>query len=416
MRLAVFTSQFPSRFSTFFARDIRGLLAAGIDVDVFSMYPMDPTLWRYVPHILDEHFLPRDKVHHLGLRDAVRLPTNGTFPRFLVFLRDAAAVSASAARFGVVPVVKSAYVLIKGWAWAQEYSSRYDHILAYWGNYAATCGYVFNRVGGKRVPFSMFLHAGADLYYRQTYMCEKLLDADNIIVVCDFNREFVRKTYPEIFPLISHKMHVYHPGLDFSEFPYVPDGRPLKQLVAVGRFDRTKGFDYLIHAVRELVIRGIDVDLELVGDGDEAAALHRLSRRLGISDRVKFRGWLRSDEVKAVMKQSTILAHPSAVLDDAVPTVIKEAMALGTPVVASALAGIPELLDNGRCGKLVPPRNVPLLADALQVLLEDTVLRSRYAAAARKYAEEKFDLWKNGQGLADLLTAHHSTVILSSDS
>ena len=104
-----------------------------------------------------------------------------------------------------------------------------------------------------------------------------------------------------------------------------------------------------------------------------------------------------------MMRQTTILVHPSIGLGDAVPTVIKESMTLGTPVVASNVAGIPELLDGGKCGILVPPRNVKALAGAIMVLLENTLLRRKYAEAARKYAEEQFDTSQNGRRLAEVL-------------
>jgi glycosyltransferase involved in cell wall biosynthesis len=103
------------------------------------------------------------------------------------------------------------------------------------------------------------------------------------------------------------------------------------------------------------------------------------------------------------MKQAALLVHPSSGLGDAVPTVIKESMACGTPVVASNVAGIPELLDGGRCGMLVPPQNAQALADAIKALLADPAMRRTYAEKARKYAEEKFDLWQNGQGLATVI-------------
>ena len=143
--------------------------------------------------------------------------------------------------------------------------------------------------------------------------------------------------------------------------------------------------------------------MELIGDGIEADSLKRLAKELLISERVRFTGWCRPDEVRAAMEQATVLVHPSKGLGDAVPTVIKECMALGTPVVASDIAGIPELLDRGRCGMLVPPGNIQELANAIEALLINEVLRRRYAGAARRYAEEKFDLWRNGQDLANLL-------------
>ena len=115
------------------------------------------------------------------------------------------------------------------------------------------------------------------------------------------------------------------------------------------------------------------------------------------------KGWLPPHEVKDTMKQATLLVHPSIGLGDAVPTVIKESMALGTPVVASSIAGIPELLDDGRCGVLVPPRNVEALAGAIQGCLDNEAMRRKYADTARQYAEQKFDTWRNGLQLAEVI-------------
>jgi glycosyltransferase involved in cell wall biosynthesis len=95
--------------------------------------------------------------------------------------------------------------------------------------------------------------------------------------------------------------------------------------------------------------------------------------------------------------------HPSIGLGDAVPTVIKEAMAVGTPVVASRVAGIPELLQDGRCGVLVPARSPARLAEAVGDLLKDEPRRRQLARAARTFAEETFDLWRNGRRLAGIL-------------
>jgi len=100
-----------------------------------------------------------------------------------------------------------------------------------------------------------------------------------------------------------------------------------------------------------------------------------------------------------------MLVHPSCGLGDAVPTVIKEAMALGTPVIGSTAVGIPELLDQGRCGVLVPERQPDRLADAIAMLLRRGDVRDELARAGRAFAVRTFDLWRNGQRLADLLRA-----------
>jgi glycosyltransferase involved in cell wall biosynthesis len=403
MRLAVFTSQFPGRVNTFFARDVRALLEAGVDVDIFPIYPLEPELWRYVPDCLGEGVLPRNKVHHIGFNQVLQGAKSLPLERVGPLLRDAAVISASAARFGVEPLAKTAYGFGKGLAWARQFPHDFDHVLAYWGNYAATCGYIFNRLIDRPLPFSIILHAGTDLYRNQVFLRQKLLYANNIIVVCEFNRNFIRERYPDIFTSIAGKIHLHHLGLDLSEFKYEPDGRQAKKVLGVGGLDKSKGFDYLLHATSELIRAGVDLEVELVGDGKERDSLETLARKLQIMERVTFRGWLPPDQVRDIMKQATILVHPSMGLGDAVPTVIKESIALGTPVVASNVAGIPELLDGGRCGILVPPQNVGSLVDAIKTLLANAVMRRTYANAARKYAEERFDLWRNGGHLANLL-------------
>jgi glycosyltransferase involved in cell wall biosynthesis len=403
MRIAVFTNRFPSRISTFFARDMRALINAGLDIDIFAFYPLEPELWCYVPDLLNAAALPRTKIHHISITESLQcaVSLNGTLQ---TIFREIPGILCSAAKFGPRRFVKTVYVLLKALAWSRLYNGvHYDQILAYWGNYAATCAYVFHRLSDQSIPFSMFLHAGMDLYEGHVYMKEKLLYSDNLIVVCDFNRQFLREQYTEIFPLISPRIYKYHLGLDLETFPYQPDGRAHLKILAVGALEKYKGFDYLLRAGRHLSDRGVNYEIELIGDGPEENFLKRLADELNIREKVRFLGWLPFHDVRTAMSQATILVHPSNGVADAVPTVIKEAMALGLPVIASNIAGIPELLDEGRCGILVPPRDPKELANAIERLLTHEALRLRYADAARQYADEIFDLWRNGRRLADLL-------------
>ncbi len=410
MRLAVFTSQFPSRVSTFFARDMRGLIEAGVEVEIFPLYPLDATLWPYVPSILDKRILSRDRVHHIDLSSAWRSGSRSGRRSARRFAKDAASVGLSAIAGGPAALAKSGYALAKAWAWAGEHAGRFDHVLAYWGNYAATSAISFQRMSDLSIPVSMFLHAGTDLYHRPLSLRSKLLYVDNVIVVCEFNRQYLEERYPDIRDRIAGKVHVHHPGLDIPAIPCTEDDRRPGSLLAVGSFERAKGFDDLLQAVALLRRRSSNVVVDLVGDGRQAGALRRLASRLGIEAAVRFRGWLPFDEVQRAMRAATLLAHPSIGLGDAVPTVIKEAMAVGTPVVASAVAGIPELLDRGRCGLLVPARNAERLAEAIAELLGDETRRRQLARAARAFAVENFDMWRNGRRLAEILRSTRRVV------
>jgi glycosyltransferase involved in cell wall biosynthesis len=403
MRLAVFTSTYPARVATFFERDMRALIDSGIDVEIFAISPLDPRLWRYGLELLSAEVLPRDRVHHLGIADCIRRARPWPPRRLARLARDAALVSASAVRHGLIPLAKSGYVVPKAWVWAHEFADRYDHVLAYWGNYAGTCAYLFHRLAGRPIPFSIWLHAGTDLYRTPVFLREKMRYADTIITCCEFNRRYMRERFQDIGDEIRDKIHVCYHGLDLAQFPYRPEARPPHTVVAVGRLAERKGFDYLLRAVRLLVDRQVAVDLELVGDGDQLDALKALAQSLGIGERVRFRGWMKFEDARRAMSEATMLVHPSDGLGDGLPNVLREAMALGTPVIASGVAGIPEALDNGRCGMMVPPRDVTALADAIQAMLRDGELRRGFAERARRRTEDLFDLRRNGAGLASHL-------------
>lgn len=403
LRLAVFTNQFPGRVNTFFSRDIAALLKAGINVDIFPIYPADSRLWEYVPSILDADILPRERVRHIAIGKALLATRPWPLREFCRFLSDSARITASAIPWGIKPLAKTTYVLPKAMAWALECARDYDHVLAYWGNYSATSAMVFHRLLGKAIPFSLILHAGTDLYRDRVYLRQKLLYADRIYVVCEFNRGFLNRCYPDIYDRIANKIHIHHLGLDLNELPFDVSAKPTDKIIAVGGLTRSKGFDVLLRALHQLRNGGHEAVVELVGSGPEMSSLKSLAEELGLSKSVEFRGWLRPDQVIDAIRNSTVLVHPSVGLGDAVPTVIKEAMALGTAIVASDVAGIPELLDHGRCGMLVPPQDVGALSTAIEKMLSATAVRKRYIVAARRFTEEKFDLSKTGTRLAQLL-------------
>ena len=294
LRLAVFTNEFPSQTSSFFARDIRGLIEAGVDVHVFPFYSPTPSLWSAVPTLLDERVFPRDRIHYVPLTAAARLPKRSELGRLPVAVREALAVTGSALRFGAEAPVKSAYVALKAWAWAQRFpAGSFDHVLSYWGNYSATAAYLYHLLTDPGVPFSMFAHARMDLYEKQTYLAQKMTYADNLFLVCEYNRGYVRDLYPAAWPRLVEKIQIHHLGLDLEEFAFTPTGRAGCRIVTVGRLERLKGVHCLLAAVALLRERGVTPEVEIVGGGEESEALADQARELGLEDRVIFRGGCR---------------------------------------------------------------------------------------------------------------------------
>lgn len=370
---------------------------------MFPLYPEDAALWSCVPRCLGEETLPRGRVHHCHLGSFRNLLSIVRCLRQPQYLGDLTRILASAVSYGPQPVFKSAYAALKAFRWHQESATDFNVVLSYYGNYAATAAYLFHRLSGSRGGFGFYLHAGVDLYRDQIFLQEKLAYADLVLVVCEFNRNFVRQLYPRHYEALAGKIKLHHLGLDLKELAFVADGREPATLLGVGTHHWRKGFDYIVRATARIKAAGTPVYLRLVGEGPETPRLRRLAQDLGLAQDVSFEGWLPFEGVADQMRKATALVHASPDLGDAVPTVIKEAMAVGLPVVATSIAGIPELLDQGRCGLLVPPQDVAALASAAGRLLIDGALRRELSLRARAFAERMFDQQANGLRLAKLV-------------
>jgi glycosyltransferase involved in cell wall biosynthesis len=402
VRLAVFTSKYPARVATFFERDMQALLRAGVDLEIFSIYPRDDALW---PQSLDAQLGDgrlRERTHYLAVGSTLAGAMGTGARRPLACARQAATVLAASVRYGPVAVAKSAYVLPKAWSWAASRATEFDHVLAYWGNYAGTCAWAFHQLVGRPVPFSIWLHAGTDLYHQPIHLRAKLLHADNILTCCEFNATYIARAFADIHERIRSRVHVCHHGLDLREYPFTREARPASRIVAVGRLSPYKGFEYLLRAIATLRTRSRAFHLDVVGGGELATSLAALSAELGVSDSVRFHGWVDHPVARRLMQQATVLVHPSDGLGDGLPNVVREAMALGTPVIGSDAAGLPDALADG-CGLLVPPRDHEALADTLERVFDAPALADRMAHAARRRVEEHYDLWRNGNRLAALL-------------
>jgi glycosyltransferase involved in cell wall biosynthesis len=155
---------------------------------------------------------------------------------------------------------------------------------------------------------------------------------------------------------------------------------------AAGRLSAEKGFDLLIRAVDQLHRDGLDVELVVVGEGDERRRLEALTAELGLADRVRLLGY-RSD-LPDWYEAMDVFALSS--LREGLPNVLLEAMALETAVAATRIAGVPRLVWHEENGLLIEPGSVQDLAAALGRLLRDADLRNRLARAGRRTVEADF--------------------------
>ncbi len=278
-----------------------------------------------------------------------------------------------------------------------------QHVHAHFAGPAATAACFAAREAG--IGFSFTAHA-KDIFVRKvdwTWLGEVARRARAVVTVSDFNRRFLRRRMPG-----ANVVRIYN-GVDLEAFR--PAARPVANgpVVAVGRLVRKKGFHVLVEALGVLAARGRAPRVVLAGDGRERAALEARAKALGLGRSLRFAGPQTQPEVRRLIRRAAVVALPCVVdtdgNQDALPTVLLEAAACGVPVVSTRVAGVPEIVANGRTGRVVAPDDPRAFARALERLLAAPSRRERMGRAARRRAEALFDERAAARALLGLFSA-----------
>jgi len=159
-----------------------------------------------------------------------------------------------------------------------------------------------------------------------------------------------------------------------------PPNAPLR-ILSIGRLEWEKGYEWALEAIALVRAAGVPLVYRIVGTGPEGAAIRRVANQLGLQDIVFFLGERATDDVIAEYRTSDVLLH--AALEDACPVVVLEAQAMEMPVVATDTGGLPEIVDHGVTGFVVPRRDPEALAQMLILLARDHARRRAMGKAAR---------------------------------
>jgi colanic acid/amylovoran biosynthesis glycosyltransferase len=181
-------------------------------------------------------------------------------------------------------------------------------------------------------------------------------------------------------------------------------------LLSIGRLIEKKGFKFLIESCRLLRSSGLPFVCQIVGEGPEHDRLEELIQEYQLSESVRLMGPLPQTDLVEILAQSSLFVFP-AVHDssgdtDNLPTVLIEAMASSLPIVATEVAGIPEIVQHNENGLVVPEKDPVRLADAIRVIAGDEALAERFGRASRRIAEEKFALSNTVGQLKSLFTRY----------
>ncbi len=282
------------------------------------------------------------------------------------------------------------------------------HLHGHFCHGVATITWFASRLAG--IPFSFTAHA-KDIYQAELNpgdLLERKLGAARLVASCTCaNAQVLSARHPR-----PEEVHTIYHGLDTDYFAPAPSTTGIEPplILAVGRFVEKKGFDHLIAACALLQRDGLRFACVIVGEhGSAFASLRAQIDALGLAGVVRLRGAVTQDQLREIYRGARVFALPCQIMQDGdrdgFPNALAEAMAMGVPVVSTAISGIPEMIDDGVHGLLVEPRDPQALANALRRVLTDAGLHRQLARAGRARIRERFDSRRTTLALRELFVA-----------
>jgi len=392
LRVGYVLKQYPRLSETFILNEILGLEANNVDVSIFSLR-----------HATEGRFHPGIS----AVRAPVRYMPSPDRSTFLSAIRAVPGLSAdrlpqALAFVDRLPSDRRSRLLLDALNIADHArAEKFTHLHAHFMTIAAHTVHLVSLLTG--IPFTVTAHA-KDIY-RSTVdwdlARELARQSAAIVTVCDANLAFLQDRLGASAPRL---VRVYN-GLGLQPRPTPVDERDAGLIVGIGRLVEKKGFDLLIDSVARLHAKDPTVRCVLVGDGDQRPMLEAQTARLGLDQVVTFAGALPQDQVSVWLQRAQVMAAPCRVgadgNQDALPTVLLEALGAGLPAVSTPVAGIPEIITDGDEGMIVPCDDVEALAAALSTVLADAALRERMATAAPLKLAAHFDRSKTIVQLID---------------
>lgn len=361
MNIAYLVNQYPKTSHSFIRREIVALEAAGISISRFSIRSL-------AAEIIDE----ADKQEASKTRYVLQKGVSGllgstinvalTHPlRFLKAVKLAYTVGYSSDR-GLVyhlAYLAEACVLFR---WFTQ--AKISHVHTHFGTNSATVAMLCHELGGP--PYSITVHGPEEFDKPQAIsLTKKIEQAAFVISVCSFGRSQLYRwcNYQQ-----WSKIQVVRCGVDemFLKQPYTPLPKQ-PRFVCIGRLSEQKGHLLLVEAAGQLAAAGHSFKLVLVGDGPLRTQIETMIHQFHLENHVEITGWATNEQVQQQILASQVMVVPS--FAEGLPVVIMESLALCRPVISTYIAGIPELVQPGKSGWLVPSGSVSALKEAMQVAI-----------------------------------------------
>lgn len=385
MTIAYLNTEYPSLSHTFIEREVRALRVLGVRVQTYSVRPAAPSGTLSAEH---RSAAESTVVLHRGvmalasgmIRACVKSPRAA-----LRVIRAAVGLAPAGLKSKMLHLAYAA----EGVALARDMQGRgIRHVHVHMANNGAAVALLACRFD-PRLSYSLSIHGSAEFFHVDTWtLASKVESATFTRCISNFCRAQVMAwTNPVCWP----KQHIVHCGIEVERFQFrqrSPSAR--LKLLTVGRLHSIKGYPLLLRACKALSEQGIDWSLDMVGDGPLRAALERDAASLGIADRVTFSGAVGQDAIQEHYEAADVLVVTSFM--EGVPVVMMEAMAKGCLVAGSAVGGIPDLLEGGRCGVLISPGSEEEIARALAAIARGEHDQCSMRDRARARIETDFNI------------------------
>ncbi|MEA2320061.1 MAG: hypothetical protein QOD44_4250 [Solirubrobacteraceae bacterium] len=418
---------FPRLSETFIASELHRVEQAGVPVRLFVVKPVEArerdlrhpvvdAIRAQPEHLPDAATLTRP-LHRWRARDvAPFMPALRRVARRRPWglARAVATATAQALRDRRTPLSgpRKIYIkeLLQAIALADRVIAHPDvrHLHAHFAHGTTTIAWHAARIVG--VPFSFTGHA-RDIYAGHLnprgWLRRKLLAARFVVTCTEANVRHLKRIAPEAdVHLVYHGLNADFARMLAEPAPLTTNGAHSLEILAVGRLVAKKGFDVLVDACAVLRRRGVAFEAAIVGQEDKHSGVvrARIAAR-GLESQVSLPGPMGQEELLREYRRASVLCMPSRLLADdrdGIPNVLVEAMAAGTPVIASAVSGIPELVEHEVNGLLVAPEDPDALADTLLRLHGDKALSHHLAEHARETVAGRFDGPSQASRLAGL--------------
>lgn len=408
MKIAFFVRQFPALSETFILNQITGLIDRGHEVDIYADKPSNThkihsDVNKY--NLLQRTYYAQTPTNHfLRVLKGLKLLVANFYRNPLVLLR-----SLNGFKYG--RLATSLWLLYAVKPLLDKRS--YDIVHCHFG-FNGILGMFLRDIGalqGKLITTYYGSDISRDIQMFGNRIYDRLFDSGDLFFAIS---EWMKCQLIEL-GCNEKKIIVHRIGIDCGRFSFAPrqlHGDDQVRLVTIARLVEKKGVEYGVRAIAKLAKTNPNIEYNVVGDGPLKEDLQQLIQELDASDRVNLLGWKQQKEIVEILNNADILLAPSVTSkngdQEGTPVSLMEAMAMGLPVISTQHSGIPELIDDGITGFLVPERDVDSLAEKLGYLVEFPEVWPEMGSAGRAYMEKHYNIDK----LIDQLVAIYQKILI----